>query len=94
MLSKLALTAAVIAICVWWFLKENTRRGHLTIRGYIFLSALESGKDKEEANYAASVPIDQVPPAIFHGTMEYLDKNYGGKQMKLVKAARQKGMTH
>lgn len=94
MLSKIALTLLVIGICIWWFLKENTRRGHLTVRGYIFLTALDSGKTKDEANHAASAPFDQIPPAIIHGTMDFLDKNYSGKQMKLVAAARKKGMTH
>ncbi|MEM5501741.1 hypothetical protein WNY59_09075 [Ahrensia kielensis] len=94
MLSKIALTIVVIGICIWWFLKENTRRGHLTIRGYIFLTALESGKTKDEANHASSAPFDQIPPVIIHSTMDYLDKNYGGKQMKLIAAARKKGMKH
>ena len=94
MLTKIAITALVIGICVWWFLKENTRRGYLTIQAYLFLTALENGKSVDEANHAASIRRDEATPTMFANTMNYLDANFGGKQMPMIRKARDKGMIH
>ena len=94
MLSKILLTALVIGICIWWFLKENTRRGQLTIRAYLFLTALENGKSIEEANHAASIRNDEATPTMFANTMSYLEAHHRGKQMPMIRDARSKGMKY
>lgn len=94
MLTKIIITALVIGICVWWFLLENTRRGHLTIKAYLFLTALDNGKTIEEANHAASIKRDEATPTMFANTMNYLDSHFGGKQMPMIRNARDRGMAH
>lgn len=94
MLIKVLITCAIIGLFIWWFLKENTRRGHLTIRAYLFLTALEAGRSVSEANHAASISMDQATPTIFDNTMQYLAANYRSKQMPMIKHARKKGMNY
>ena len=94
MLSKILLTVLVVGICIWWFLKENTRRGFLTIRAYLFLTALENGKTVDEANHAASIRREDATPTMFANTMSYLDTHHRGKQMPMIRDARAKGMKY
>ena len=81
---------ALIALLVWLFLADNRKRGNRAVRAHIYLSALEAGKDRGEANAEAAAAAEPNRTQI-HRTFERLQRDHKGNQRKLLKAAEAKG---
>ncbi|MEL6922285.1 MAG: hypothetical protein AAFO77_14955, partial [Pseudomonadota bacterium] len=76
-----------------YFWAENKRRGVLTVRAYIFLTALNDGKSVTEANFdARQINPDRIPNPLLVKTFHYLEENYARRQKWMIKAARKSGM--
>lgn len=76
-----------------WFWKENKRRGILTVRAHVFLTALDEGKSVEEANFLSKqFNTDAIPKKLMVQTFHHLEDVYARKQMWMIKSARKKGM--
>lgn len=90
-MTEIGVALAMIALFVWLFLRENSRRGVRTVRAYLFMAALEEGKSVEEANDAAVVDPKAIPKRAIHNTMLYLQEHHRGRQGPLIKAAEKAG---
>ncbi|MEN0000129.1 MAG: hypothetical protein AAF940_04540 [Pseudomonadota bacterium] len=76
-----------------WFLKENKRRGILTVRAHVFLTALDDGKSVQEANFLSrQFNPDAIPKKLLVQTFHHVEDVYARKQMWMIKSARKKGM--
>lgn len=91
-MTEIGIAVAAIALMIWLFLKENTRRGNKTVRAYLFMKALEEGRSVEEANAAAQIVPKAIPKRDIHATMAYLQEHHRGRQGPLLKKAEAAGL--
>lgn len=91
-MTEFGVVLAVMALVVWLFLRENSRRGVRTVRAYTFIAAVEEGRSVEDANRAAAA-LDgkDLPKRAIHDTMLYLNEHHRGRQGPLIKAAEKAG---
>lgn len=82
---------AAIGYGVYWLFRQNTKSGEETVRAYIYLGLLGTGRTEHQANQLvediSSVSVETIQRATI-----VVQALYGGKQLALIADAYRNGM--
>lgn len=71
---------------------NNLKRGLLAVQAYVFLTSLRNGESIDDANLDAIVYNGaDIRKSVIQETISYIALNHKGRQLPMIKEARQKG---
>jgi hypothetical protein len=92
----------IIAACIagaFWFRQNVRERGKRFVRAVEFMEHLKIGKSADYANFATALMFSRVSDpdadrAAIENAMHVSKAYFGGKQLPIIEAARQRGFMH